>query len=54
MAKKYFKKCFLPFATKEIQIKTTLRFHVILLRMSNINRTTGNKGCGERGALIHC
>jgi hypothetical protein len=42
---------------KEIQIKTTLRFHLTPVRIPIIKNNTNSKcwrGCGEKGTLIHC
>ena len=40
----------------EIQIKTTLRYHLTLVRVAKINNS-GNyrcwRGCGETGTLLH-
>jgi hypothetical protein len=53
MAKKYS-----PFlARKEMQIKTTLKFHHTPITIATIKNTTKNKfwqGCRETGTLIHC
>ena len=44
-------------AIREIQIKTTLRYHLILVRMAKINKAENNKcwrGSGERVTILHC
>ena len=41
---------------REIQIKTTMRYHLTPVRMAIINKSTNNKcwwGCGERGSILH-
>jgi hypothetical protein len=43
MAKKHMKKCSPPLAIKEMQIKTTLRFHLIPVRIAVFKNTTKNK-----------
>jgi hypothetical protein len=45
MAKKHMKKCSPSPAIKEMQIKTTLRFHFTPVRMAIIKNTTNNR-CG--------
>ena len=45
------------FIIREIRIKTTMRYHLTLVRMANINHSGNNRcwlGCGERGSLLHC
>jgi len=42
---------------REIQIKTTLRFHFTPVRMAKIQLSGDSRcwrGCGERGTLLHC
>jgi hypothetical protein len=57
MAKKYMIKCSPSLGIKEMQIKTTLRFHLTPVRIAIIRNNTTNRcwqGCGEKGTLTHC
>jgi hypothetical protein len=57
MAKEHMKKCLPSLAIKEMQIKTTLRFHLTPVRIAIIKNTTKNncwQGCGDKGTLVQC
>ena len=56
VANKHVKRCSTSLIIREIQIKTTMRYHFMPIRMDTIKKSTNNKclrGCGEKGSLLH-
>ena len=57
MANRHLKRCSISAVSREMQIKTAMRYHLIPARLATVKKSTNNKcwrGCGEKGTRLHC
>ena len=57
MTKKHMKRCSTSLTIREMQMKTTMRYHLTPVRMAIIKKSTNNacqRACGAKGTVLHC
>ena len=56
MVRRHMKRCSVLLSIREIQMNTTVRYQLTLVRMAVIKNSTNKcwRGCGAKGTLQHC
>ena len=57
MAKRHMNRCLTSLINREMQIKTTMMYHLTTVKMAIIKKCTNNqcwRRCGEKGIVLYC